>query len=107
MMITCTLFPYLSLSPRFVHCSIFSLLTDSSIFFQTWAKLYGWRPFSPLECYVSNTHHVGLDYSLILDPQANYVFWAEIGRRMGMQDVPESLEEMKVWSAVCTSAQTL
>lgn len=45
-----------------------------------WAKLYGWRPFSPLECY------------------ASYVFWAEIGRRMGMQDVPESLEEMKAWS---------
>jgi hypothetical protein len=32
--------------------------------------------------------------------QAYYVFWAEIGRRMGMQDVPESLEEMKAWSAV-------
>jgi hypothetical protein len=32
--------------------------------------------------------------------QASYVFWAEIGRRMGMQDIPESLEEMKSWSAV-------
>jgi len=39
--------------------------------------------------------------------QAYYVFWAEIGRRMGMKDVPDSLEEMKVWSAVRTTEQII
>ena len=30
-----------------------------------------------------------------------YVFYAEIGRRMNMQDIPESREAMIQWSWVC------
>ncbi|KAF8151753.1 hypothetical protein B0H34DRAFT_139014 [Crassisporium funariophilum] len=41
-----------------------------------WAATYGWRPLSPLERH------------------AFYVFWAEIGRKMGIQDIPESFEGM-------------
>ncbi|KIJ98542.1 hypothetical protein K443DRAFT_680660 [Laccaria amethystina LaAM-08-1] len=45
-----------------------------------WAKRYGWRELSPMEC------------------EAFYVFWVEIGRRMNMQDIPESLKAMIEWS---------
>ncbi|EDQ98946.1 uncharacterized protein LACBIDRAFT_318452 [Laccaria bicolor S238N-H82] len=45
-----------------------------------WAERYGWRKLSPMEC------------------EAFYVFWAEIGRRMNMRDIPESREEMIEWS---------
>lgn len=54
-----------------------------------WARRYGWREFSPLECY------------------AYYIFWVEIGRRMGMQDIPDSLEEMKAWSAAYEESHML
>ncbi|KIL64803.1 hypothetical protein M378DRAFT_77637 [Amanita muscaria Koide BX008] len=39
-----------------------------------WADKYGWRPLSPLE------------------KQAYYVFWMEIGRRMNIRDIPDTLE---------------
>jgi len=42
-----------------------------------WAREYGWRPLSPLEC------------------QAFFVFWKEIGNRMNMKDIPETLEDLK------------
>ncbi|XP_006464016.1 hypothetical protein AGABI2DRAFT_209029 [Agaricus bisporus var. bisporus H97] len=45
-----------------------------------WARKYGWRTLSPLE------------------EHAYYIFWVEIGKRMGIRDIPESLESMKLWS---------
>ncbi|EKM76918.1 hypothetical protein AGABI1DRAFT_122398 [Agaricus bisporus var. burnettii JB137-S8] len=45
-----------------------------------WARKYGWRALSPLE------------------EHAYYIFWVEIGKRMGIRDIPESLESMKLWS---------
>ncbi|KAF8197139.1 hypothetical protein BJ912DRAFT_954913 [Pholiota molesta] len=45
-----------------------------------WADRYGWRSMSPLERH------------------AFYIFWAEVGRRMNIQDIPGSLEEMIAWS---------
>jgi len=47
-----------------------------------WAGLYGWRELSPLE-------HCSF-----------YVYWAEIGRRMGIRDIPSSLEETISWSHI-------
>ncbi|KAF5348948.1 hypothetical protein D9758_014206 [Tetrapyrgos nigripes] len=47
---------------------------------ERWAKKYGWRELSALECH------------------AFFVFWAEIGRRMGIKDIPETAEEFKEWS---------
>ncbi|KAF9476142.1 hypothetical protein BDN70DRAFT_882785 [Pholiota conissans] len=41
-----------------------------------WSDRYGWRYLSPLERH------------------AFYVFWAEVGRKMNIQDIPGSLEEM-------------
>ncbi|KAF9560436.1 hypothetical protein CPC08DRAFT_762730 [Agrocybe pediades] len=45
-----------------------------------WAKRYGWRELSPLERH------------------AQYVFWAEIGRRMNIQDIPDSFESLQEWA---------
>ena len=36
-----------------------------------------------------------------MEYEAFYVFWAEIGRRMNMRDIPESWEAMIEWSRVC------
>lgn len=47
---------------------------------ERWAKKYGWRELSPLECH------------------AFYVFWTEVGRRMGIKDIPETAEDFKEWS---------
>ncbi|CAA7271255.1 unnamed protein product [Cyclocybe aegerita] len=41
---------------------------------------FGWRRLSPLE------------------KEAYYVYWAEIGRRMKIQDIPDSLDEFTRWS---------
>ncbi|KIK56554.1 hypothetical protein GYMLUDRAFT_263633 [Collybiopsis luxurians FD-317 M1] len=40
---------------------------------------YGWRALSPMES------------------QAFYILWAEIGRRMGIRDIPESREAFRQW----------
>ncbi|KII95824.1 hypothetical protein PLICRDRAFT_48769 [Plicaturopsis crispa FD-325 SS-3] len=45
-----------------------------------WADRYGWRSFSPLERH------------------AAYVYWREIGNRMSIRDIPESLEDLRQWS---------
>ncbi|KAF8804023.1 hypothetical protein BYT27DRAFT_7340340 [Phlegmacium glaucopus] len=45
-----------------------------------WAERYGWRPLSQLEKY------------------AFYVFWVEIGKKMGIEEIPESLEELIAFS---------
>ncbi len=29
-----------------------------------------------------------------------YIIWQEIGRRMGIQDIPETLEDLMAWSGV-------
>lgn len=45
-----------------------------------WAERYGWRSLSSLE------------------QHAFYVYWVEIGKRMGIQEIPESIEELISWS---------
>jgi hypothetical protein len=45
----------------------------------TWIDRYGWRPLSELE------------------RVARFVFWKEIGRRMGIQDIPQSIEDLQEW----------
>ncbi|ESK82427.1 hypothetical protein Moror_12151 [Moniliophthora roreri MCA 2997] len=44
-----------------------------------WAEKYGWRALSPLESH------------------AMYVLWVEVGKRMGIKDIPESEEAFKAW----------
>ncbi|KAL1716371.1 hypothetical protein EV715DRAFT_205416 [Schizophyllum commune] len=46
----------------------------------TWAENYGWRPCSELE------------------KHAWFVYWSEIGKRMNINDIPETFEELKQWS---------
>jgi len=45
----------------------------------TWAARYGWRPLSPLERY------------------ASFVYWAEIGRKMNIKNIPTTPEEFQAW----------
>ncbi|KAF8524796.1 hypothetical protein BU17DRAFT_42485 [Hysterangium stoloniferum] len=45
-----------------------------------WYKAYEWRELTELEC------------------QASFIFWAEIGRRMGIQNIPASYKEFLEWS---------
>ncbi|KAJ3741003.1 hypothetical protein DFH05DRAFT_1404818 [Lentinula detonsa] len=44
-----------------------------------WARLYGWRALSPME------------------EEAFYIFWVEIGQRMGIRDIPETIKEFRTW----------
>lgn len=55
------------------------LYTLSTFIFEPnrWMSKYGWRPY---------TRHEKL---------AAYYFWCELGRRMGIKDIPESLEEFE------------
>ncbi|KAJ8081806.1 hypothetical protein PM082_007652 [Marasmius tenuissimus] len=46
---------------------------------EVWAAKYGWRSLSTLECY------------------AFYMTWVEVGKRMGIQDIPESPDDFKDW----------
>lgn len=69
---------------------------------QRWAAHYGWRSLSPLETYV-RFQVFKLTYTssiYLLPPQASFVFWHEIGRRMGIQDIPETVDELESWSLV-------
>lgn len=52
-----------------------------------WYARYEWRALSPLE------------------KEANYVFYAHVGRCMGIQYIPESLQELVGWSEVRASDQ--
>ncbi|KAF8346341.1 hypothetical protein F5887DRAFT_108569 [Amanita rubescens] len=45
-----------------------------------WAEKYGWRSLSPLE------------------KQALFIFWVEIGRRMDIKDIPNSLDNLEEWA---------
>lgn len=57
------------------------LFTLSLFIFEpiTFAAKYEWRAHSPLE------------------RQAIFMFWAEIGARMGIEDIPATLEELRDW----------
>ncbi|QRV97467.1 hypothetical protein RhiJN_25486 [Ceratobasidium sp. AG-Ba] len=44
-----------------------------------WTKLCGWRELTPME------------------RQAYFVYWSEIGRRMNIQNIPETLEDLEAW----------
>jgi hypothetical protein len=44
-----------------------------------WFKRYEWRPITELE------------------KVAIYTYWKEIGNRMGIKDIPETLEELEAW----------
>ncbi|EPQ53280.1 hypothetical protein GLOTRDRAFT_46084 [Gloeophyllum trabeum ATCC 11539] len=46
-----------------------------------WMKRYGWRELSELE------------------KQAYFVFWIEVGRRMNITDIPQTLGDLERWSA--------
>ncbi|KAG8696551.1 hypothetical protein FRC09_008403, partial [Ceratobasidium sp. 395] len=45
----------------------------------TLIELYGWRSLTPME------------------RQAYFIYWAEIGRRMNIENIPETLEDMQLW----------
>ncbi|KAJ7119562.1 hypothetical protein C8R44DRAFT_982262 [Mycena epipterygia] len=45
----------------------------------TWAARYGWRPLSPLERY------------------ASFIYWAEVGRKMNIKNIPSTAEEFQAW----------
>ncbi|KAJ7059215.1 hypothetical protein C8F01DRAFT_1146371 [Mycena amicta] len=44
-----------------------------------WAKQYGWRPHSDLECH------------------ASFVYWSEIGRKMNITNIPPTAEAFQAW----------
>lgn len=45
-----------------------------------WMRRFAWRPMSAVE------------------ERASYVFWREVGRRMNIQDIPESLDAMQAYN---------
>lgn len=45
-----------------------------------WARQYEWRAYTPLE------------------EQAFFVFFKEVGRRMGIENIPETLSELHAWA---------
>ncbi|KAH6904909.1 hypothetical protein BKA70DRAFT_513744 [Coprinopsis sp. MPI-PUGE-AT-0042] len=47
---------------------------------RAWAKRFGWRSLSSLEA------------------EAYFVCWRELGNRMAIRDIPDSLEELEAWS---------
>ncbi len=52
------------------------LYTLSTFIFEPirWSQRFGWRPFDPKEC------------------QSEFIFWREVGKRMGIKDLPETYE---------------
>ena len=45
-------------------------------------RRFEWRTFTPLE------------------ELAHFVFWKEVGKRMGIKDIPKTAEEFKCWAKV-------
>jgi len=45
-----------------------------------WVETYDWRPLTRLE------------------KVAHFIYWKEIGNRMGMQNIPSTLEELQTWT---------
>jgi hypothetical protein len=37
-----------------------------------------------------------------MERHACYIFWVEIGNRMGIRDIPDTLETLIAWSKVCS-----
>lgn len=35
-----------------------------------------------------------------MTPQANFIFWVEIGRRMNMKDIPQTIDELEQFAEV-------
>ncbi|KAL0948214.1 hypothetical protein HGRIS_010820 [Hohenbuehelia grisea] len=54
-----------------------------------WIQKYGWRSLSPLE------------------QQANFLFWVEIGKRMDIKNIPETIEDLRAWSVNYEDAHML
>lgn len=46
----------------------------------TWAQRYGWRTLSPME------------------QDAFFIFWQDVGKKMGITDIPSTLKELTAWS---------
>ncbi|KAK7047360.1 hypothetical protein VNI00_006591 [Paramarasmius palmivorus] len=46
---------------------------------EKWSAKYGWRELAPIE------------------KHASFMFWSEVGRRMGIKDIPETAETFKEW----------
>ncbi|CAF2035955.1 unnamed protein product [Rotaria magnacalcarata] len=66
------------------RCSITNddMLYTLSIFIYEpvrWSELYDWRPLEPIE------------------KEARYIFWKEIGERMGIEYIPSAYEELEIW----------
>lgn len=100
-MIIYTRFLYLLLSLRLVcscyQCAYLNTFSSSEMGTPVWlARIFTFGMLRELESF-----HLASIIQLHVHFQAYYIFWVEIGRRMGMQDIPDSLEEMKAWSAVC------
>lgn len=47
---------------------------------QRWIETYEWRPMTDLE------------------KHASYIYWKEIGNRMGMKDIPATLRDCEMWT---------
>lgn len=51
----------------------------------------------------------------MLERTATFILWKEIGHRMGIKDIPETLDELEAWSLVrsdylvflCAASSTL
>ncbi|ORY79735.1 hypothetical protein BCR35DRAFT_304555 [Leucosporidium creatinivorum] len=54
-----------------------------------WAAAFDWRPFTPLE------------------EMAFHVFFSETGRRLGITDIPEELQDLKDWAEAYEAANML
>jgi hypothetical protein len=65
------------------------LYTLSTFIFEPirWNKKYGWRPLTETE------------------QQASYYFWVEIGRRMGIKDIPDSIEAFEQFNIAFEQAE--
>jgi hypothetical protein len=46
---------------------------------QRWIERYEWRPMAELE------------------KVAAFIYWKEVGNRMGIKDIPQTLEALKTW----------
>lgn len=73
---------------NFLHSRYGSLIKQEDLLFTLslfvfepidYIARFEWRPLTPLE------------------EQARYVFWREIGARMGIKDIPKSIEDFRAW----------
>lgn len=66
-----------------------------------WARNYGWRALTPLEEEVSK-HVVGAHRlkSQLGFTQALFVFWSEVGRKLNVENIPDTFDELREWSQI-------